>query len=360
MPSNRADDADWYESEGARHSMKRELQRLKRRARSHPIQLLVLAVLLTAAALWYKERRQPPYRAYVILRVTEGAIVDEKDPLAGRDLEEYLSSVALSNEQLLALIEEHDLYRLARARGEIFAIGKLRGAMQIRTVNNYFAEARQYDATARSARISVRYQHEDPQVAYAVARDLSRALVENEQRRREAAAEKLAVIAKATHDRAQAQALALKSQVTRNQLELDEARRGKAGPEEIAALEVEQDRLEALLKRALEMLSITEGKKRSVDLLLAADAADLGLRFRVVDLRPPALRPETTPVQLAMWGLALFVLLLPLSAIAVGAFDTRLHHLEDIERLGLSAVGHVPPFPGHRVGALKSRPRARS
>jgi hypothetical protein len=39
----------------------------------------------------------------------------------------------------------------------------------------------------------------------------------------------------------------------------------------------------------------------------------------------------------------------------VGAFDSRLHGAEDVERLGLAVVGHVPRFAGHRVGSLVER-----
>jgi hypothetical protein len=39
----------------------------------------------------------------------------------------------------------------------------------------------------------------------------------------------------------------------------------------------------------------------------------------------------------------------------VGAFDTRVHDREDVERIGLPVLGHLPPFPGDHVGSLRAR-----
>lgn len=348
---------DWYESEKARHSLKRELQRLKRRARSRPALLLALALGMTLAVLWYKERSKPPYRAYVSIRVTEGNLLREDSPLAGHDLDEYLKSVALSNQQISEILDEHDLYELERARGEIFAIATLRDNMKLSIFSNYFAVRRSYSDAPRSARISIRFQDKDPELAFAVAQDLATKMVENEQRRRNASAERLHQIAELAYRRAQTEALELKSRLTRKRLELDEAEKKKATGDEIAALRVEVGRLAALTERALDMLSKTEGQRSSINFALAADAADLGLRFEIVDKRPPIPRDPVSPFALGMWGLAIFVIVLPLSAIAVGAFDSRLHEGEDIERLGLPLVGQVPTFPGAERGSLRERIR---
>jgi hypothetical protein len=39
----------------------------------------------------------------------------------------------------------------------------------------------------------------------------------------------------------------------------------------------------------------------------------------------------------------------------VGAFDSRIHDLDDVARLGIPVVGHVPRFPGDSVGSLRER-----
>ena len=59
-----------------------------------------------------------------------------------------------------------------------------------------------------------------------------------------------------------------------------------------------------------------------------------------------------------MLSLVCFLFVLPLCALGVGAFDQRLHDSEDVQRLGLAVVGHVPPFAGDEVGSLKARQAA--
>ena len=54
-------------------------------------------------------------------------------------------------------------------------------------------------------------------------------------------------------------------------------------------------------------------------------------------------------------GTIVFCGFLPLVALFVGAFDTRVHDEEDVERLGLPILGHLPAFPGDGVGSLRSR-----
>jgi hypothetical protein len=54
-------------------------------------------------------------------------------------------------------------------------------------------------------------------------------------------------------------------------------------------------------------------------------------------------------------GALAFVVALLLSAVAVGAFDPLVYELEDVERLGLPALGALRGFDGDNAGALASR-----
>ena len=51
----------------------------------------------------------------------------------------------------------------------------------------------------------------------------------------------------------------------------------------------------------------------------------------------------------------LFVITVVLVSLFVGAFDSRVHDLDDVARLGIPIVGHIPRFPGDRVGSLRER-----
>jgi hypothetical protein len=54
-------------------------------------------------------------------------------------------------------------------------------------------------------------------------------------------------------------------------------------------------------------------------------------------------------------GALAFVVALLVSAVAVGAFDPLVYELEDVERLGLPALGALRGFDGDNAGALASR-----
>ena len=48
------------------------------------------------------------------------------------------------------------------------------------------------------------------------------------------------------------------------------------------------------------------------------------------------------------------------SALLIGAFDSRVHDVDDVARLGLPVLGHVPGFPGDGVGSLTVRGASRA
>jgi hypothetical protein len=87
----------------------------------------------------------------------------------------------------------------------------------------------------------------------------------------------------------------------------------------------------------------------------AITSAGLALDIQVVDeRRPPPIEGNraVTLIAVAIVGLGLF---LPLAGVLIGAFDTRVNDVDDVTRLGLPTLGHVPGFPGDDVGALHDR-----
>jgi hypothetical protein len=67
----------------------------------------------------------------------------------------------------------------------------------------------------------------------------------------------------------------------------------------------------------------------------------MGLVFQIIDDGRVPARGLTRPMKLLMLGWAVLLLLLPLCAIAVGAFDRRVRNLDDVRRLGLLPLGHL-------------------
>jgi hypothetical protein len=46
------------------------------------------------------------------------------------------------------------------------------------------------------------------------------------------------------------------------------------------------------------------------------------------------------------------------AALVLGAFDSRVHDADDVIRLGLPVLGHVPGFAGDNVGSMRTRSAA--
>jgi len=83
-------------------------------------------------------------------------------------------------------------------------------------------------------------------------------------------------------------------------------------------------------------------------------AAGLGIRIDLVEERRPD-RAEQSWLALAITLIVIGTGALFGSALVFGAFDSRVHDLDDVARLGLPVLGHVPGFPGDRVGSLRER-----
>jgi hypothetical protein len=86
-----------------------------------------------------------------------------------------------------------------------------------------------------------------------------------------------------------------------------------------------------------------------------AAVRDRSLSFEIAQIVRPRPRRIGRPVELGLVGGVGFLLLLPLGALVVGAFDARVYDPEDVRRLGLVSLGAVGGFPGDRRGSLRER-----
>jgi len=348
--------ADWFEAERDVHSWRRELLRLKRRARARLPTTLLSAALVTAAAVWFVAHRHPPAESRILIRVTEGQILRQDKPLTTGDLAAYLYDSAFTNQNLAKIIDKYDLYPLARARGESVAVETMKWYVDVEVYRNYFLLARAYNDPVRSVRVAVKYQNEDPELSLVVARDLAELVIQTESQRRSGESGDLAALAGTALDRAS-------EALERRQLDLADRQRALASArkrhddDEAAALQVEISRLGKEINVNTDAVRKARESKRRADLNFAMDQRGMGLVFQIVDERPPPPPPDPREVaiQMAMLSLVCFLFFLPLCAVGIGAFDQRLHDREDIQRLGLPVVGHVPPFAGHRLGSMKAR-----
>lgn len=345
---------DWFEDEDHLLSWRRELDRLKRRARARLFRTLTLAALATAAVVYVAARRVPLAESRILIRVTEGTVLREDSPTSTRDLGQFLNDSALSNHNLTKLIEERGLYPFERARGEQFALEELRSHITLEVYRNQFIEARGFNADVRTARVSIRFRHSDPAVSFAVASDLAQLVISSESRRRANTSRDVVELVQVALDQAGARINEREAQLAARRMALADARRARK-KEEQAAISIEISRLEEDLKDQVKLLSTLRKNKARADLRLALDSSRMNMQYEIVDERPPPPPDAGKPIRLAMVALASFLILLPLCAVGVGAFDSRLHDLEDVQRLGFEVVGHVPRFAGSEVGSLRSR-----
>ncbi len=341
-------DDGWFESEAStRTLMVAELQRIKRRTIVRPIPVLVLAALLTSVIMYKIATKKRIVEAEIVLALSEGNLApDHRDLGIPVDhLRDYVGTDLLPRTKIEGIIERRDLFRLRKKLGMDFAVEELRSNMEIAVWHNSFLE---YDQGARSARIGITYGDVDPDLALEVARDLAQTVVESAaERRREQAAAMMRQL-DAIHEHLARQLEDVRHQQASKQLERDRA--VAKGQRRIAeALDLE---LNALQREAGQLDAEIEAVVKSSDVGIAANGLDISLNI-VEEHRPE--RPESHAFIIILIGVVVGLCSLIGSALLVGAFDSRVHDTDDVARLGLPILGHVPGFPGDSVGSLAAR-----
>lgn len=343
----------WYESEEpTRLAFVTELQRIRRRFAVRPVRVLVLAALLTAAVTYRIATKPRIYEADVVLAITEGELATTKGSIPFNELKEYVTSVLLPDAKLLELIEKRDLHRLRRTLGPQYAITELREQTEIEIWKNSFTHFHEWDANARkSARIGITVMEEDPDLAYDVAHDLASIVITSHEEQRRKAAEGLAREVKLMRDSMSERLANVTMAITVKQTAIATAQKqGKTGL--AAALHVDLSALAQEEKHlTTQLATITASPEAAADL---ATRAGLGTRIEVVEERRPD-RQEQSGFVLAMIIVVVGTGALLGSAVFFGAFDSRVHDTDDVARLGLPVLGHVPGFPGDHVGSLEAR-----
>jgi hypothetical protein len=79
-----------------------------------------------------------------------------------------------------------------------------------------------------------------------------------------------------------------------------------------------------------------------------------GLLLSVVDQKDPP-EHDPRPIRMFILAVAVFFIVLPASAAGFAAFDSRLYDANDISRLGIPVLAHLPRFRGSSVGSLVAR-----
>ena len=348
---------DWYGSEeSTRRGMVVELQRIRRRARVRPLPVILLATVITGAIMYKIATKQTVLESDVVLALAEGVMSTGHTGIPVDQLREYVTSVLLPDKKLTELIEKRDLYRLRKKLGPEFAIEQLRGALEVQiwknTLNLFDDE---YDNTRRSARIGLTVSDTDPDRGFDIARDLASIVIETAAAQRQQLADEITSQAGVARKQTLEKIGALERAITRKQAEIDDATQ-HGHPELLGILNLDLTELTQERQSAEEHLSQIATSRESLASQIAAAGLDMSLSV-VEEHRPE--RPTRSNFILILTAALLGAGALVGSALVLGAFDSRVHETDDVARLGLPVLGHVPGFAGDNVGSMMTRSVAR-
>jgi hypothetical protein len=333
--------------------MVQELQRMRRRMRIRPLPVIVLAAIITGVVTYKLATRKRTYEAEVVLVLREGTFgTNFKTGMPLGDLKEFVGDVLLPDNKLAELIERRNLHRLRDRLGMPWAISELREQMAVDVWRNsyvwYDPENPNRDP---SARIGITVIDEDPDHAFELARDLANLVIENAREHRIAFADRIASQIAAERVELEKRLSDLEYERTQVMVLFSKARR--ANKEGVAqALNLRLTEVDNQQKDAEKTMTQLNTSQDAIADRIAAAGLDL-----VVEIAGEK-RPNRPPSHGLVIAIALVIVGLGSligAAIVIGAFDSRVHDVEDVERLGLPVLGHVPGFPGDRVGSLEAR-----
>jgi capsular polysaccharide biosynthesis protein len=346
---------EWYETEeSTRRSMISEVQRIRRRTVVRPIPVLLLAALLTGAIVYKVATKKRIVEAEIVLALTEGTMsADERDVgIPVNDLRNYVAGQLMPKSKLAEIIERRDLFRLRKKMGMPWAINELRESIELDVWHNSFVY---YDPDApdheASTRIGLTVGSDDPEEAFLIAHDLGQVVIQEVREQRVKLAKIAAQEIAAYKDAMTKRMAALEKERTERVVaQTDASNEGKASVVQAIQLRlIEIDQAQKEVEKTLSQINTSQDA-------LADRIAEAGLDLvvEIVSERRP-LPPDNRGLLLVMIGVVVGLGSLLGAALVLGSFDSRVHDADDVARLGLPVLGHVPGFPGDRLGSLAAR-----
>jgi capsular polysaccharide biosynthesis protein len=350
-----ANNDEWFESEeSTRVGLIQEVQRIRRRTRVRPLPVILVAMLITAGLTYKVAMKRTIYYSEVVLVMREGSLMDANKTtgLPMEELKEFVQSVLLPDAQLAELIEKYDLHRLRKTMGMAWAITELRESIEIESWRNSFIY---YDPDnsnrEASARIGLTVGDDDPDQAYMIAHDLAEIVIHEVREKRLKLAKTASADIAALRDALQQRMADLERERTERMIAQTKAKsEGKIGVSQAIQMRlIEIDQVQKETEKSLSSIAVSPEA-------LADRIAEAGLDLvvEIASERRPA-RPESKGLLIVMIAVVVGVGSLIGASLVLGAFDSRVHDTDDIARLGLPVLGHVPGFPGDRLGSLEAR-----
>ncbi|MBK6849900.1 MAG: hypothetical protein IPG96_20960 [Proteobacteria bacterium] len=342
----------WLDQERGFRAAWFELRRLRRRAALRPWTILLLSLVAAGGAVVRQAMERGRYQASLTFRVlehTQGAHGEER-PVTKRRLRDYVRDGIFTRSRCRQLVQRLGLFPELQQLSVHRAVEALRNDLEIEVFQNYFLKEDLDTSSPRSARLRITFSYYDVGQAERTVRALGHIIVAHEAEARAEVADQLARTTSAAERRAAEKVDALRHQRAAAQYELSQASAAQSPGRlvELAQLERTIAASEARLERL--------GDDRSVgDLRARLERRGLLLHFDLVDWSRSPAQALSRNLRLTLVGVFCLLFLLPIVGLAVAAFDTRVHGEEDLRRLGLEPLGHVPPFAADALGTLSER-----
>jgi capsular polysaccharide biosynthesis protein len=345
----------WYESEQpTRQGLVAELQRIRRRTKVRPIPVLLVAALVTAGITHKMASKPVIVEAEVVLAITEGQLARRSTGMPVDQLRTYVTQVLMPDKRLLQLVEKYNLFPLRKKAGPEYALEQMHDQFSVQIWKNSFQYYDEDDTGAKSARVGITVRDTNPDRALDLAHDLASLVMETaaavRQQRADALTAQVAMLRAVTSDDLDRVA----TEIASKQAAIDKAR-STGNAELVAILRIDLHALQGDQRRREERLVKIAASTEA----LAGEitAAGLDLSITVVDESRPERSPHSGFV-LILVAVVIGTFSLIGSALVLGAFDSRVHEADDVTRLGLPVLGHVPGFPGDNVGSMRTRSAA--
>jgi hypothetical protein len=318
--------------------------------------VLALAAAVTGVIVYKVATKPVAVQAEVVLALAEGAMSGPQNALPVDQLREYVSTLLLPDGKLTDLIEKRDLSRLRKRLGPQFAIEELRSSLEIQIWKNSFMYQDEDDNARHSARIGLAVTDSDPDRALGIARDLAAIVIETSAAQRQKLGDAVTQQVTALRDATVKKLDGLADDIVQKQAAIDAAVQQRR-PDIAAMLRIDRAALEKERLTTQEQLARIAASPEG----LAAEIAEAGqdMSLSIVEEHRPE-RPTHSGFVLIMVAFVVGTGALVGAATLLGAFDSRVHDTDDVARLGLPVLGHIPGFAGDNVGSMLSRGAVRA
>lgn len=349
MPNNSY--LEWYDDEEPGGQVaRRELLRLIKHGHSKKITILLITIVISSFFIFRSLTKLPSYSSSITFRVIEQKrAIDTGERLMSKGaIIEYILDGILNHQTSLKLVQKHNIYKPEMKIDERLATSELVNDLDIRVFQNFFLETD--SDNARSAHVKILYAAKDPTTSFAVVQDVAR-LIRNDAlktRKQETAL-----------FRSQTERALQESRRSLNEIETQMANirvaQNTAHGQESALLRFKMRKLRGAQISIENQTQQVELSKAQNELRASMEEQYAGLTFYLVDYTRPRSDDKAGVLSKILTGILIFFFVLPFVGIIIGTFDPRVVNVNDVYRLGLEIVAHVPPFPGYECGTLEDR-----